>query len=294
MHLRELWETLVETAKEFIDDGALRLGAALAYYSVFSIAPLLLIATSVAGAVFGEEAVRGELEAHLTGSLGKGGATAVQDLVANTGRHEGGFLMSVIGLGMLLVGAGGVFGQLQDALNTVWGVKSPSGRPIWRILKERFLSFSMVLGMGFLLLISMTLTTALQLIRGSVEAAILLPNPLWILVGDAMSFGAIVALFAAIFKVLPDAQVAWKDVWSGALFTAILFAVGKVGLGWYLGREATTASYGAAGSLAIVLLWVHYSSLILLFGAEFTQVRAARRGCAIIPARGAEISGGKA
>jgi membrane protein len=289
MDLRSFWETLVATAKEFIDDGALRLGAALAYYSVFSIAPLLLIATSVAGVVFGDEAVRGELQAHLSGSLGDAGAAAVQDMVANTGKHDGGFLMSAIGVGLLLVGAGGVFGQLQDALNVVWGVKAPGGRAIWRILKDRFLSFTMVLGMGFLLLVSMIFTTALQAIRGSIEAAILLPNPLWIFVGDALSFGAIVALFAAIFKVLPDARVEWRDVWSGALFTAVLFIIGKVALGWYLGREATASSYGAAGSLAIVLLWVHYSSLILLFGAEFTQVRAARRGCAIVPARGAEL-----
>lgn len=285
------WQTLKQTATEFLDDKALRLSAALAYYSVFSLAPLLLIAIALAGAVFGETAVRGQLDDQLKGSLGATGALAVQDMVAHARKPEHNALMSVAGVVMLLFGAGGVFGQLKDALNAVWGVETKPGRGLKGLLKDRFLSFSMVLGTGFLLLTSMILTAALQATSTWVGNIAHLPTELWTAVSAVGSFALVSLLFAAIFKVLPDAKVQWRHVWVGAVFTAALFVAGKVAIAWYLGRESTSSSYGTAGSLALVLLWVYYSAIILLFGAEFTQVWANSQGGEIEPDADAEKVG---
>jgi membrane protein len=290
MNLRPYWTALAQTGREFMSDKAMRLSAALAYYSAFSLAPLLLIAIAVAGAVMGEEAVRGQLDNELKSSLGASGAFAVQEMVAHARKPEANILMSLAGVALLLVGAGGFFGQLQDALNTVWGVKPKPGRGWLGILKDRFLSFSMVLGVGFLLLVSMIATTVLQALSNYIERMTHLPPQLWEGFNIVVSFSLITLLFAAIFKVLPDAHVPWRHVWVGAAFTAALFVAGKFAIGWYLGREATTSIYGGAGSLALVLLWVYYSSIILLFGAEFTQVWASRRGFSIIPVDEAEKS----
>lgn len=277
------WKTLKQTVTEFLEDEALRLSAALAYYSVFSLAPLLVICVAVAGVFFGEEAVRGQLDDQLRSSLGASGAFAVQDMVANARKPETNAWVSAGGIVMLVVGAGGLFGQLQDALNTVWGVKPKPGRGIMGLLKDRFLSFTMVLGTGFLLLTSMVLSAVLQAVSKWAGSIASLPPQVWAGISTLASFAVIVVLFAAIFKVLPDARVRWRHVWVGAIFTAALFVAGKAGIGWYLGREATASSYGTAGSLALVLLWIYYSSIILLFGAEFTQVWATSQGEGIEP-----------
>jgi len=225
----------------------------------------------------------------LRGSLGNAGATALQDMIAHARKPEKNVVASILGVAMLLFGAGGVFGQLQDALNTVWGVKRRSGRGLKGILKDRFLSFAMVLGTGFLLLTSMVVSAVLQGLSEYMGSILSLPPALWAGVSAVVSFVVIAALFAAIFKLLPDVQIEWRDVFSGALFTAALFTIGKFALAWYLGREATASAYGATGALAIVLLWVYYSSIILLFGAEFTQVAAVQRGGAIRPDRDAVL-----
>jgi membrane protein len=277
------WKILRQTADEFIDDGALRLSAALSYYAAFSLAPLLLISIAVAGWFLGDEAVRGQLGEHLKNNLGSAGATALQEMIAHARKPEANLLASILGLTMLAFGAGGVFGQLQEALNTVWGVKRRSGRGLKGLLKDRFLSFAMVLGTGFLLLTSMILTAVLQGISTWAGSVLSLPPQLWTAISTLVSFLVITALFAAIFKILPDARVSWNHVWIGAVFTAVLFTIGKFVMGWYLGREATASAYGATGALALVLLWVYYSSMILLFGAEFTQVSANRRGATILP-----------
>lgn len=277
------WQALKQTVTEFFEDDAFRLSAALAYYSVFSLAPLLVICVAVAGMFLGEEAVRGQVDDQLKSSLGASGAFAVQDMVVNARKPETNAWVSAAGVVMLLVGAGGVFGQLQAALNTVWGVEPKPGRGIMGMLKDRFLSFGMVLGTGFLLLTSMILSAALQGLSKWAGNIANLPTEVWVVVSGVFSFGIIVVLFAAIFKVLPDVRVKWSNVWMGATFTAILFVAGKAAIGWYLGREATASSYGAAGSLALVLLWVYYSSIILLFGAEFTQVLSTLRGEGIQP-----------
>ena len=282
------WKILARTFTEFMEDKAMRLGAALAYYSAFSLAPLLLIAIAVAGLFFGEEAVRGQLDHQLRTSLGANGALAVQEMVAGARKPETNLLVSLVGLLMLLIGAGGLFGQLQDALNTVWGVQAKSGLGWRRILRNRFLSFTMVLGTGFLLLTSMILSAVLQALSAYGESLLQLPPQWWGTLNSFGSFALITLLFAAIFKVLPDARVEWRHVWVGAIFTAALFVGGKFLIGWYLGREATASSYGTAGSLSLVLLWVYYSSLILLFGAEFTQVWATRHESEIEPTENAE------
>jgi len=278
MNLSKSRQILMQTFKEFMDDKAMRLSAALAYYSVFSLAPLLLIAIAVAGMAFGEEAVRGQLDNQLKSSLGASGAFAVQEMVANAQKPQTNVLVAIAGIVMLLLGAGGLFGQLQDALNTVWGVEAKTGLGWKRMLKNRFLSFTMVLGTGFLLLTSMILTTVIQSVSRYGEDTFQLPPLVWGAVSGVFSFILVTLLFASIFKLLPDALVHWRHVWVGAIFTAALFVAGKFVMGWYLGREATASSYGTAGSLALVLLWVYYSSIILLFGAEFTQVWANSRG----------------
>jgi membrane protein len=283
------WKILRQTATEFLDDDALRLSAALSYYAAFSLAPLLLIAIAVAGWVLGDEAVRGQVDDHLRGSLGSAGATALQDMIAHARKPEKNMVASALGVAMLLFGAGGVFGQLQEALNTVWGVKRRSGRGWKGLVKDRFLSFAMVLGTGFLLLTSMIASAILQGVSDYVGSILSLPPAVWAVISGVASFFVIAALFAAIFKLLPDVRIGWRDVFPGAVFTALLFSVGKAVMAWYLGREATASAYGATGALALVLLWVYYSSIILLFGAEFTQVATVERCRSILPDRDAVL-----
>jgi membrane protein len=263
---------------EFLDDKALRLSAALSYYSIFSLAPLLLLAISVAGLVYGDEAARGMIDDELVSIMGAPAATGVQELLANSRKSSDSILATITGLILLLVGAGGVFGQLQDALNEVWNVPPRSGGSWKTMLRDRFLSYTMVLGSGFLLLVSLVLTTTVQAAHDTLGNWLPVHPALWTLAGSLVSFCMITVLFGAIFKILPDAGIEWRDVREGALVTALLFVLGKYFLGWYLAREATASSYGPAGSLVLILLWVYYSSIILLFGAEFTQVHARLRG----------------
>jgi len=287
MNWKQPGRVLKQTVDEFRKDDALRLSAALAYYAAFSLAPLLLISIAVAGAFFGEEAVRGQLDDELKRSLGPSGAFAVQDMIAHARKPEQNALVSAAGVVMLLVGAGGFFGQLQAALNSLWGVQPKPGRGFVGMLKDRFASFTMVLGTGFLLLVSMILTAVLESIGAYANSLLSLPPGLWMVVNTGGSFVIVALLFAGIFKVLPDAEVRWRHVGIGAAFTAALFVAGKYLIGWYLGREATASAYGTAGSLALVLLWVYYSTIILLFGAEFTQVWANSRGMDIEPSKDA-------
>ena len=262
---------------EFSEDKAQRLGAALAYYTIFSLAPLLLIAIAIAGMVFGREAAQGQIFGELRQVLGPQAAAAVQELVKGAAKPKAGTIAAVIGVVTLLFGAAGVFGQLKDALNTIWNVEPKQEGGIMVMIKDRFLSFAMVLGIGFLLLVSLV-------IDGGVAAAghflgNRLPGgeALWQAMQLLMSLGVVTVLFALIFRFLPDVHPAWRDVWFGAVFTAALFVIGKFALGLYLGKSAIGSSYGAAGSLVVLLLWVYYSAQILFFGAEFTQVYARSR-----------------
>lgn len=269
------WSLLKQTAVSWLDDYAPSMGAALAYYTLFSLAPLLLIVISVAGLIFGEDAARGEITLQLQSLMGDAGARAVQDLLASVRQPVEGSFATAVGLLLLLVGATTVFAELQDSLDRIWRVPDrvrPNG---WlALVRARLLSFGMILAVGFLLTVSLVISAMTALLGKTIE-------PLfggWYVVGAAVNglggFLLIAAMFALIYKVMPRVRVHWRDVWNGAVFTALLFTLGKVVIGLYLSRFGMSSGFGAAGSLVIVLLWVYYSAQVFLFGAEFTWVYA--------------------
>ncbi|MEX0713274.1 MAG: YihY/virulence factor BrkB family protein [Pirellulales bacterium] len=284
---RSWWGLIQETYHDWLADKAPRLGAALAYYTVFSLAPILVIVLGVVGLVYGADAAQGEIHQHLAGFLGQDAAKGVEEMIAAARKPMSGTVAIVLGVGALLFGASGVFGQLKDAMNTIWEVEPKPGRGIWGTIKDRFLSFAMVLGVGFLLLVSLALSTALATMGRFAGSVIPLPEVVMHALNLAVSFGVITLLFAMIFKLLPDVDIAWSDVWVGAAATALLFTIGKYVFGLYLGQASVASSYGAAGSLIVVMLWAYYSAQILFFGAEFTQVYARAYGSRIRPAPGA-------
>jgi membrane protein len=267
-----------KTGAAWSEDNVPRLSAALAYYSVFSIAPLLVIAIGVAGWALGPDAVTGKLDPQLRSVMGAEAAKAVQSLVQSASKPGDSAWAAVIGFGTMLLGASGVFGQLKDALNTIWGVREKASSGVVGFLQERLLSFGMVLAIGFLLLTSLVMTTVLALLSKYVGHVLPVSEGLIGTFGFLLSAGMVTCLFALIFKVLPDVNVQWRHVWTGAAFTAVLFEIGKFLLGWYLGRESVASPFGAAGSLILVLLWVYYTSVIVLTGAEFTQQYARASG----------------
>lgn len=277
-------ELLKETLQEWQKDKTPQLAAALAYYTVFSLAPLLIIAIAIAGAIFGEEAARGEIVGQIQGLVGEAGATVIQTTIDNADKPgSNGGIASLISVVVLLFGASGVFAQLQDALNTVWEVEAKPGRGIKGFIRKRVLSFSMVLGIGFLLMVSLLLSAVLSGLSNYLSGLIPGLDIFWQLLNIAISFVVITILFAMIYKFLPDVKISWNDVGIGAIITAFLFTIGKFLLGLYLGRGSFASTYGAAGSLVIILAWVYYSAQILFFGAEFTQVYARRYGSKIVP-----------
>ncbi len=283
MNAKTAYRLLKDTFNEWSEDKATRLGAALAYYSVFSIGPLVILAIGAASLIFGAEAAQGAVADEIKGTVGEPVAQALQQMLAHGHQSGWGTRATIFGIVTLIFGASGVFGQLQDALNTVWKVAPKPGRGILGIIQDRFLSLTMVLGTGFLLLVSLVLTAALSAISNSLTGTLPGGTVFWQIVHQVVAFGVIALLFAMIFRLLPDALIAWRDVWIGAVLTAVLFSVGKFLLGWYLGREGVTSGFGAAGSLVVILLWVYYSSLILLFGAEFTRVYAQQLGSGVKP-----------
>lgn len=278
MTVATLWEISKQTVAEWSNDKPFRLSAALAYYTLFSIAPLLVVALGVAGVVFGEEAARGQIFGPLATLLGPQSADAVQNAVAAASIKSSGILATVLGIATLIVGASAVFGELQDALNTIWRAKPPDDAGWWDLVKKRLLSLSMVAVIGFLLLVSLALSAALNAIGTYLGGTLTLPAFALETINFLLSLGVITLLLAAIFKILPDVDNAWSDVWIGAAATAVLFTIGKSLIGIYIGRSALGSTYGAAASLIILLVWVYYSSLILFLGAEFTQVYAKRHG----------------
>jgi membrane protein len=286
MNLKDGFRLLKNTVTEWSADNVPLLAAALAYYTVFSLAPLLVIAIAIAGAIFGEEAARGEIITQIQGLVGTQGAEAIQTMLQNANKPEsGGAIATTISIIILLFGASGVFGQLQTALNTIWEVKPKPGQGVGSFLQARFLSFAMVLVMGFLLLVSLVLSAILAGVSGFFGN--LLPGFFIVakLLNFVISFGIVTLLFASIYKFLPDVDVRWKDLWIGAVVTALLFNIGKSLIGLYLGNSSVSSTYGAAGSIIVILVWVFYSAQILLFGAEFTQVYAKYRGTPIKPSK---------
>ena len=290
IRIKPIFRLLKEAFREWQQDKVSLLAAALAYYTVFSVTPLLVIAIAIAGAVFGQDTARGEIVQQLNKLVGEQGAQVIEIALGNANQPELGSLASMISVVILLIGASGVFAQLQEALNTVWDVKTKKDRSVWQFIRKRLLSFGMVMAIGFLLLVSLLISAILSGIS-KLETNLL---PDWVSLGQSLnlviSFGLISLLFALIYKYLPDVKIRWQDVWVGAIMTAVMFTFGRFLIGLYLVRSGFGSAYGAAGSLIIFLAWVFYSAQILLFGAEFTQVYARKYGRTIRPDRHAEVS----
>ena len=276
---------LKQTFQEWLADKAPQLGAALAYYTVFSLAPLILVLLAIVGVIFRDDPAGAwnKITQQMSYFLDPSTLEVVQNIAQKASEPGKSTIATIIGVALAIFGASGVFGQLQDALNTIWGVKAKPGGGMWGFLRARFLSFAMVAGVCFLLLVSLTLESLLKAFSHYVQSV--LPGGIVVALAVYLvfDFAVVVLLFAMIFKFLPDVRIQWRDVWIGAVITAILFGIGKWLLGFYLGSGAAGSAYGAASSLITLLLWVYYSSQILLFGAEFTQVYAARAGRAFKP-----------
>jgi len=273
------------TVQEWLQDKAPQLGAALAYYTVFSLAPLILVLLAIVGAIFRDDPAGAwtKLTEQMSYFLDKSAVQMVENIAEKASQPGKSTLATIIGVTLALFGASGVFGQLQDALNTVWGVKAKPGLGIWGFLRTRFLSFAMVAGVCFLLLVSLAIEALLKGFSHYIQSV--MPGGLTIAVSVYLifDFAVITTLFAMIFKILPDVKTRWRDMWVGAVMTAVFFLIGKWALGLYLGSGTAASAYGAAGSLITLLLWIYYSSQILLFGAEFTQVYASEFGSPIEP-----------
>ncbi len=271
-----VWPLLRDTYAQWAADDATRLAAALAYYTIFSIAPLLVVVIALAGLVLGRDAVQGQLIAQIDGLVGRESGRAIQDLVASASQPASSALASLFGFAVLLFGASGVVGELKSALNTIWGVPTVSAGFLG-VLRERLASFALVLGLGFVLLVSLAISAGLAAAGQLVQSGLPGGEAVWLAINIVVTLAIEAGLFGLIFRVMPDTYVAWAEVWVGALVTATLFELGKLLVGIYLGRAGIGSTYGAAGSLIVVLVWVYYSAQILFFGAEFTKVSARRR-----------------
>jgi membrane protein len=274
--MKSAWPLIRTTIEKWVAHKDARQGAALAYYSVFSVGPLMVIAIGIAGLAFGPEAARGEVQGQLSGMLGQPAADAVNTMLSSANKPQQGLLATVLGTAVLLFSALGVVVQLKDAFNTVWEVDDKKISGFWQFVRTYLISLAAVIGVGFLLLISLAFTTALS--AAGQYLGTQLPQTVLQAAGSLVSFAVITAMFAIMFKLLPDAQVEWRDVWLGAALTAVLFELGKSLIGVYVGKLALASTYGAAASLVIMLIWVYYSAQIVLLGAEFTHCYASRHG----------------
>jgi membrane protein len=291
---RDILGMIKEAFSDWNEDNAPRLGASLSYYTIFSIAPLLLISIAVAGLAFGQEAAQGRIVGQIEGLVGHDAARSIQDMIENARKPGQGVMATLFGTVMLLFGAGGAFNELRAALDVIWEIPPRKGGGIKALVKERIASFAGVLVVGFLLLVSLVVSAGISLleVKGNFPGSEVVLQ----IVNNAVSLAVITVLFALIFKYLPDAHpaIAWKDIWVGALITSALFTLGKFGIGLYLGKSSVGSAYGAAGSLVLLLVWVYYSSQILFFGAELTQVYARRHGSRLGMAEKAEAGAGAA
>lgn len=281
-----LWQLAKKTLSEWKSDKALKLGASLSYYTIFSLPPLLLIVITVAGVLFGAEAARGEIVKEFQGLIGEVGAQIIETMIEKAGSQQRGGIASILSVLVLLMGATGAFTELQDSLNMIWKMKPRPDTGITYAIRVRLLSLLVVLGFGFLLLVSLVFSALLSAFGGYIDRLIAGPS-LTLQVLHAANFlfslGVNTLLIAMIYKFLPDAEIRWGDVWLGALVTALLFTIGKSLIGLYLGKSSISSAYGVAGPMALILLWVYYSSQILFLGAEFTQVYANMKGSGIVP-----------
>jgi membrane protein len=272
-----MWKLLKDTVLSFFEDEALSRGAAIAFYTVTSLAPVLLIVIAIAGLAFGQEAAQNAITAQLTGLMGKQTADILQTAIASAAGKSSGIWATVIGVVTLLATASGMFGEMQSALNKIWKVK-PKSTTVSRLIRARAASLGLVAALGFLLIVSLVVSAALTAFGNFLNSILPFGSLILSILNFVVSLALMSVLFAAIYKVLPDRHIAWRDVIVGAVVTALLFSIGKSLIGWYLGSSAIASSYGAAGGLIVLLFWVYYSTQIFLLGAEFTKVYAMRHG----------------
>jgi membrane protein len=282
--MRKWWLVFRQAFTEFVDDHGMKLSAALSYYTVFSIGPMLIIIISLAGILLGKDAVRGKLFYQINGLVGNEAALQIQDIIQNIEKSQFTTTGVVIGIIILIVGATGVFAEIQDSINYIWSLKAKPTKGWLKLLINRLISFSLIVSFGFIMMVSLVVHALMDLLQ---ERLVRLFDDATLIVFQALNytilFAVIATLFAIIFKVLPDGRIRWKDAFVGAIFTASLFLIGKFGIGFYLGASDIGVTYGAAASIIIILLWVYYSSIILFFGAEFTKVYTMNFGSGIIP-----------
>ena len=277
--LSQQWQMIKATVNAWVDDYAPSMGAALSYYTLFSLAPLLIIVIAVAGMVFGQEAVQGEIVTQLRGIMGADGAMAVEGMLKAAREPATSVVATLVGIAVLLLGATAIFAELQDALNRIWRVPAAQAESgIWYLLRTRLLSFGLVLGLGFTLTVSLVMSTALAALGKWWGGWFAGWDVFLEILNFSVSFGIFTLLFAMIYKIMPRAKVSWRDVWIGAAVTALLFNIGKVLIGLYLGKSSLSSGFGAAGSFVMLIAWVYYSAQIFLFGAEYTWVYAHRHG----------------
>jgi len=285
MHLKEIWKIIKETFSEFGKERVPKLSAALAYYTIFSLPALLVIVIWLSDIFYGQQAIEGTIYSQIADFVGPTAATQIQETIRNAAQTKGSGIAAAIGIVTLIIGATGVFGEMQDSINHIWDLKAKprKGRGLIRLIRNRLLSFSMVLVIGFLLLISLVINGLMEMLLGRLSET---PQTVLLyIVNLALSFVVTTVLFAAIFKLLPDAKIEWKHVFSGAITTAILFMLGRFLISFYIGRSTISTTYGAAGSVILILLWVYYSSMILYLGAVFTRVFTIQRGSRIYPSQ---------
>lgn len=273
----------MEIVDKWSDDKSPKLGAALSYYTVFSLAPLLVIAIAVAGFFFGADAVQGKLVYEIQSLIGKDGAVLIQEAIKKTSYAESGIIATIISIVTLLVTGSAAFIELQDSLNIIWQVKPKPGRAIMEFIRTRLLSFALIVAIGFLLLVSLLVTTAINVVMEYFGNIFSFPPFILQIINIVVSLLVISLLFGMIFKVLPDVKLSWKDVRTGAFVTALLFEIGKYLIGLYLGSSSISSTFGAAGALALVLVWIYYSAQILFFGAEFTYIYSTKFGSGVKP-----------
>lgn len=289
-NLKDIWQITKKTAVAWKEADPFRQSAVIAYYAIFSIPALLVIIIALAGLAFGKDAVQGQISQQISSAMGEDTALQIEDMIAKASERESSIFAAIVSIVTLIVGSTGVFAQLQVSLNQIWEVKVTAKKMWLKTLKDRLFSFGLIISIGFLLLVSLLLTAILSGFSNWIKAH--LPDFIlyvFFLLNFLISFGVITVLFALMFKILPDAIIQWKDVWIGAMVTTLLFIIGKFLLGIYFGKAEPGSTYGAAGSIVLIMLWVSYSCMIVFFGAEFTKQYATCKGDSIKPKEGAEL-----
>ncbi len=285
MSFKGLWKVLKDCFSGFSDDKVMKLSASLSYYTVFSMVPLLMVIIFICGIFFGQYAVEGKIYSQLTGFVGQAAALQIQEMIKNTSFSGKSHVGAILGICTLVLGATSIFGEIQESINMIWGLKPKPKKGWLKMIQNRFLSFSVIISLGFLMLVSLTASTLIETFSQALQKHY--PGvavDLFYVINLLFTFVVTSLIFATIFKVLPDAKIAWKDVIAGAIVTAILFMLGKFGISFYIGKENIGSTYGTAGSIVVLLLWVYYSAFILYFGAEFTKAYAVAYGSEILPA----------